>query len=83
MKYRDHRGSLSASMETEREVNSIDEIKEHLNKFYKQFGKEIEEVKFEHVGFDDRTGWDTYYVKQRLKGEKEFKVAGMSDGSFA
>lgn len=80
MKYRDHRGSLSDSMETEREVNSVDEIKKHLNKLYNQFGKEIEEVKFEHVGFDDRIGWDTYYVTKRLKGEKEFTVAGMSDG---
>ena len=82
MKYRDHRGSLAASMETEREVNSINEIKEHLNKFYKQFEKEIKEIRFKHVGFDDRIGWDTYYVIQRLKGEKEFTVAGMSDGSF-
>ncbi|MCP4336985.1 MAG: hypothetical protein GY679_04030 [Mycoplasma sp.] len=82
MKYRDHRGSLSESMETEREVNSVDEIKEHLNKFYTQFGEEVEEVRFVHVGFDDRIGWDTYYVTQRLKREKEFTVAGMSDSSF-
>ena len=80
MKYRDHRGNLADSMKTEREVNLINEIKEHLNKFYNQFGKEIEEVKFKHVGFDDRINWDTYYVLQRLKGEKDFTVAGMSDG---
>lgn len=82
MKYRDHRGSLTASMKTERRVNSIDEIKEHLNKSCKQFGKEVEEVKFEYVGFDNRIDWNTYYVIQRLKGEKNFTVAGMSDGSF-
>ena len=82
MKYRDHRESLSDSMETEREVNSVDEIKEHLNKFCNQFGKEVEEIKFEHVGLDNRIDWDTYYVTKRFKGEKEFTVAGMSDGFF-
>lgn len=82
MKYRDHKGSLSDSMDTEREVNSVDEIKEHLNKFYNQFGKEIEEIKFKHIGFDKRINWDTFYVLQRLKGEKEFTVAGMSNGCF-
>lgn len=82
MKYRDHKGGLSDSMETEQEVKSIDEIKEHLNKFFIPFGKKVEEIKFTHIGFDDRIGWDTYYVLQRLTGEKEFTVAGMSDGTL-
>lgn len=80
MKYRDHRGNLADSMKTEREVNSIDEIKEHLNELYNQFGKEVDKIKFKHIGFDNRTGWDTYFVMQRLKGDKEFTVAGFSDG---
>jgi len=82
MKYRDHRGSLSDSMNTMRDVNSIDEIKQHLNEFYNPFGKEVVDIKFEKVGFDDRVNWDTYYVLQKLKGEKEFTIAGMSDGCF-
>lgn len=82
MKYRDHKGSLHDSMKTERQVSSVDEIKAHLNKFYNQFGKKVEEIKFKYVGFDDRINWETYYVLQRLKGERRFTVAGMSDGCF-
>ena len=80
MKYRDHRGSLSDSMQTEIEVNTINDIIEHLNVFYKDFNEEVEEIAFVHVGFDDRINWDTYYVLQRLKSEKHFTVAGMSNG---
>jgi len=80
MKYRDHRGSLSDSMETVQEVSTIEEIKQHLNKFYNQYGKSVEEIKFKHVGMDERINWDTYYVLQRLNGETDFTVAGMSDG---
>lgn len=80
MKYRDYKGSLVESMNTVREVNTTDEIKQHLDKIYNQFGKEIEEIKFKHIGFDKRIDWDTYYVLQRLKGEEIFTVAGMSNG---
>lgn len=80
MKYRDHRGSLSDSLDTTQEFFSLEEIKKHLNTFYNQFGKEVEEIKFEYVGMDKRIGWDTYYVLNRLKGEETFTIAGMSDG---
>ncbi len=80
MKYRDHRGSLADSMKTAQEVSTIEEIKQHLNKFYNQFKKSVVEIKFEHAGMDDRIKWDTYYVLQRLEGETDFTVAGMSDG---
>jgi hypothetical protein len=81
MKYRDHTGSLSDSMETVQEVSTIEEIKEHLNnKFHKAFGQSVEEIKFQYACMDKRVNWDTYYVLQRLKGETDFTVAGMSDG---
>ena len=80
MKYRDHKGSLAESLKSTIEVNSIDEIKSHLNKFYNQFGKDVDEIKFQYVGMDERIGWNTYYVLQRLKEEDAFTVAGMSDG---
>ena len=82
MKYRDHKGGLSASLETTREILSINELKEHLNSFFKHYGKEVEEIKFEHIGIDERTGWDTFYVLQRLKNESDFTIAGMSDGQL-
>ena len=82
MKYRDHRGNLLDSMATVQEVNSVEEIKQHLNKFFNQFGKSVGEIKFEYVCYDERVGWDTYFVLQRLEGEEDFTVAGTSDGKF-
>lgn len=82
MKYRDHKGSLEKSMKTAIEVNSSEEIISHLNKLYNDFGAFIAEIKFEHVGFDSRTGWDTYYVLHRFEGETSFHVSGMSDSYF-
>ena len=66
-------------MKTVRELNSIGEVKNHLNKFYNAFDKEVEDIIFQHVGYDDRINWDTYYVLCRLKGCKHFNVVGMSD----
>ena len=82
MRYRDHRGSLSESMKTVIEVDSVDEIKARLNKYYNDFGQSVEEIKFEYCCFDARIGWDTYYVMQKLNGENSFTVAGMSDGKL-
>ena len=67
-------------MKTVQDVSTIEQIKQHLNKFYNQLGKSVEEIKFEHVGMDERINWDTYHVLQRLEGETDFTVAGMSDG---
>lgn len=80
MKYRDHKGGLSESMETVQEFDSIEQIKQHLNLFYNQFGELVVEVKFQYAMFDNRIGWDTYYVLMRLDGKSDFMVAGMSDG---
>ena len=82
LKYRDHRGSLAESMETLIEVSNTDEIINHLNEFYKQFGETVAEIKFNHVGFDERINWDTYNVLYRLEGQKDFTVAGMTNGCF-
>lgn len=82
MKYRDHRGGLSKSLSTTQEVKAEDDIIAHLNTIYAPFKKAIAEIKFEYCGYDDRTGWDTYYVLQRLEGESHFTVTGMSDGIF-
>lgn len=82
MKYRDHKGDLQESMNTVIEVNSVDEIISHLNTSYNQFDKEVEDIKFQYVGYDSRIEWDTYYVLQRFKGSGDFTVAGMSNGCF-
>jgi len=82
MKYRDHKGSLEAAMETSRSISTPDELISHLNTSLEPFGQSVAEVKFEYAGMDDRIGWDTYYVLQRLEGETRFTVAGMSDGDM-
>lgn len=79
--YRDAANSLEDSMATVMEVTSKRQIKAHLNKFYKEFGKEVDAVKIGSLGiFDKRTGWYTFNVSFRLKGEVEWKVAGQTNG---
>lgn len=82
MKYRDHRGSLSESLATTREVNSLEDIVQHINDTYKEFGSEVQEIKFKDVGFDERTGWNTCHVLCRMKGQKNFTVEGMINGQL-
>jgi hypothetical protein len=82
MKFRHHRGGLEDSLKTTIEVKSLEELMVHLDAGWKCYGKAIEEIKFDYVGMDERIGWDTYYVLQRLQGEDQWTVAGMSDGVF-
>ena len=79
IKYREHRGSLKESEKTEKTFNDLKELKEHLNDIY---GDNIKDIKFQHVGMDDRTGWDTYYVTACFGDCDNYSVVGMSDGKF-
>lgn len=81
--YKDHAGSLKESMKTVQEVTCEADIINHLNGFLQAFGKEVEEIKFNHVGIDRRIGWDTYNVMYIVKGEHTFLVAGQTNGTFA
>lgn len=80
MKYRDHRGSLDESMKTVIEINSIQELKDHLNEYFSQFKESVEEIQFDYLGMDNRVGWVSYCVRFRLLGDNVFYVAGTSDG---
>ncbi len=82
MKYRDHKGGLEESMETVRVVKSEKQLIAHLNTLYDGFTIQVEEIKFEHAGYDKRTGWNTYYVLQRFSCDDHFTIAGMSNGKF-
>lgn len=82
MKYRDHRGSLDDSLQTTIEITDITQLFSHINKSFTGFGLEVEDIKFEYMGMDTRIAWDTWYVLYRLKGKKQFFVAGMSDGNL-
>jgi len=81
MKYRHHRGGLEDSLKTTIEVDNINDLKAYINESY-AFGDNVEELKFEYIGMDDRINWDTYMVLMRLKDSDKFMVAGMSDGKL-
>ncbi|MFA7717490.1 MAG: hypothetical protein WC875_02150 [Candidatus Absconditabacterales bacterium] len=78
--YRDHRGGLDESLETTRTIKTVEDIKSHLNETLSVFGKQVDSISFKHLGLDTRTGWDTYNVIMKYKGEKGEFVAGMTNG---
>jgi len=82
MRYRDHRGSLAESLSTTQTFNKIKDIMSYLNKRAYKYFKSVDIINFKYVGFDERCGWDTYYVSARFKGEREFYVVGMSDEKY-
>lgn len=82
MKYRDDKGSLEESLKTVIDVFCPSDIINHLNKFYLQFGKEVEEIKLEYSGYDNRIAWETYNVLKRMKGETDFKICGQTNDKF-
>jgi len=59
MKYRRHCGSLSSSMETIKEVNTIEELKKEIENYWKE---EISLLEFQYACYDDRIQSHTYYV---------------------
>jgi hypothetical protein len=83
MKFRFHRGGYTESMATEVEVQSMQELRDHVvSKFSAVTPTDI---RFEHTVFDSRNGWDTWYVIAKFGNNPEDKevVIGMSDaGSF-
>jgi hypothetical protein len=78
LKYRDHRGSLDASMETVQEFSSKQELLAYLNtnSIY-----EVTDVKFVYAGYDPRINWNTWYVLEHVN-EWGWIVVGMSDEKF-
>jgi hypothetical protein len=80
IKFRLHRGGFRASMDTTQEFKCLADLKQHLTSLLPDTTKKVVQIKFEYVGLDSRNGWDTYYVSQRLEGEDDFKIVGMSDG---
>lgn len=71
-KFRHHRGSLSASMETVVEVAGIAELVGALH----AAGWEPGKIEIMPYGFDDRIGWDTYIVTV------DGAAAGFTDGRW-
>lgn len=79
MKFRFHRGGLDDSMKTQVLIFTEVHLKKHIEKHIPSFKGDLQ---FKHIGFDDRIGWDTWYVLGDCFGEKNI-VIGMADtGSF-
>ena len=70
--YRDHRGSLRNSMSTMQRFDTEAGLREHIVRHY----GEIQTLEYEHIGMDDRIGWDTWYVL--VNGT----CVGMTNGRF-
>ena len=79
MKFRQHKGNLARSMQTVIEISTKEELIRHLNKLGGVSFKPVVEVKFQHTGMDERTGWDTYVVLGRVE-YGAFYVMGFMDG---
>ncbi len=79
MKYRDHRGGLSESMETVVELRDKDALIKHLQVCSRQCPTmpviDATTVRIVPYVFDDRIGWDTHLVLL-----KEYGVLGYTDG---
>lgn len=64
-KYRDHRGMLDESMDTEQEFDCKKDFINYLQKIVNKYGMDnldCNKITIEPYGFDDRIGWDTYIV---------------------
>lgn len=82
MKYRDHTGSIEKSLETTIQVDSLEVLKDHLSESWSKFDWDIDQVRFDYVGFDKRTGWDTYCVMVKFSECPDWIPVGWSDGIF-
>ena len=78
--YRDHTWSLENSMKTVRVINTVEDIRMHLNEALIWFWEEIDSIDFKHVCFDSRIGWDTYNVVATYKWKETPFVAWQTNG---
>ena len=63
MKYRDHRGSLEASMLSVREMPNRAALVEHLRETYGRHELVRDDlIEVKHYCYDERIGWDTWIV---------------------
>lgn len=86
MRFRFHRGSLDESMKTQTIVNSIEELVIKIEESHNLFTLKVKYIRFEFCKFDERIGWNTYYViakyEEQKNGYDKEVVEGMSDGMF-
>ncbi len=79
MLYRDHRGGFKESMETVIEINSLQELYDHVKKSFSRYPTRI---LFHYQGHDPRNKWDTYTVMAELEGNDHAFPIGQSNGKI-
>lgn len=79
MLFREHRGLLCNSMETVVEVNTFNDLVEHIKHLLSYYYIEVDAkyISLRYQCYDDRIGWDTYIVY--LEG---YGVIGQTNGAF-
>lgn len=79
VKFRFHKGGYEESMNTAITVNSLEELKNAIIKWW-GFGEMNISLVFKHARIDERNGWDTYMVIAEFSGIPEKMVMGWSNG---
>lgn len=77
IKYRDHRGALSDSMETVQEFQTKKELYDYIRGSISPFEFRPEKLKCAWYGWDQRIQWNTYLVSL-----EDYGVLGMTDGDI-
>lgn len=80
MKFREHRGSLSAAMETVIEVADRPALVAHIQALLEPWGLVVVDADVaidKYGGFDERIGWDTHIVVVKGLG-----VVGFTNGAL-
>ncbi|MUP44879.1 hypothetical protein E0K83_03855 [Gramella sp. BOM4] len=82
IKFRNHCGSLEESMKTVREFENEKELIKFLEAYH---NFKVREIKFDHQIYDERIGWDSYYVSVYVEwflGHWHWQCVGMTNGKF-
>lgn len=61
-KFRHQRGSLENSLQTTVEVESLNDLKKHLEDYYKRPERPIGNLSCHYYGFDSRINWNTWII---------------------
>lgn len=70
--FREHRGLLSDSMDSVKEVSSVEDILNIINSDIEWYS----DLRLEFYGYDNRIDWNTYIVMAQTKDKKGEVVVG-------
>jgi hypothetical protein len=62
VRFRWHRGLLDDSLATAVKLKNKDEIEKLIKHEYRKWGETKFKFTYDYIGFDERCGWNTWYV---------------------